>query len=176
MGIEFEVSDSDVLMDIKIISPSVFREERGSIWTSYHQDHLNNLLPPKINFKHDKFSCSKKNVLRGIHGDNKSWKLVSCVHGSIYQVVADLREGSQTYLKWQKFDLNCTNRIMILVPPGMGNAFYVNSSEAIYHYKLAYDGEYIDADEQFTISWNDARLGINWPSQEPILSNRDRNV
>ena len=47
----------------------------------------------------------------------------------------------------------------------MGNAFYVRSSEALYHYKLAYEGDYFDANQQFSIQWNDKKININWPSK-----------
>lgn len=173
MAIEFSVTESAVLAGVKIIAPSVFEESRGSIWTSYSKDSLGSLLPEELSFKHDKFSQSNANVLRGIHGDHKSWKLVSCIHGQIKQVVVDMRASSKTYLKWESFDIGTDNRLMILIPPGMGNAFYVSSSSAIYHYKLAYPGDYIDVDEQFTVSWNDPRLDIKWPTNDPILSERD---
>ena len=137
MAIEFDVTESEVLPEVKIVTPSVFEESRGSIWTSYSTDSLTALLPKELSFKHDKFSKSNANVLRGIHGDHKSWKLVSCIHGQIKQVVVDMRASSKTYLKWESFDLGTQNRAMILIPPGMGNAFYVSSSSAIYHYKLA---------------------------------------
>ena len=57
----------------------------------------------------------------------------------------------------------------------MGNAYYVKSTEAVYHYKLAYRGDYIDAEEQFTVNWNDKSIGIKWASENPILSDRDSN-
>ena len=133
------------------------------------------LLPDDLYFKHDKFSTSMHNVLRGIHGDTKSWKLVTCVYGEIQQVVVDLREDSPTYLKWQDFIINGNNQQLILIPPYMGNAYYVNSSEAVYHYKLAYGDDYIDADEQFSVRWDDDTIGIKWMSDNPILSNRDAN-
>ncbi|MDA8808818.1 dTDP-4-dehydrorhamnose 3,5-epimerase family protein [Gammaproteobacteria bacterium] len=176
MSIDFSIIESEVLADVKIITPSVFQESRGSIWTSYGTDSLGSLLPGDLSFKHDKFSQSNANVLRGIHGDHKSWKLVSCIHGQIKQVVVDMRASSKTYLKWESFDLGTQNRSMILIPPGMGNAFYVSSSSAIYHYKLAYSGDYIDADEQFTVSWNDPRINIKWPTNDPILSERDARL
>ena len=44
----------------------------------------------------------------------------------------------------------------------------------MYHYKLAYPGEYFDAEEQFSVKWNDAEIGIEWPSFSPILSERDK--
>jgi dTDP-4-dehydrorhamnose 3,5-epimerase len=127
-----------------------------------------------MHFKHDKFSVSKKNVLRGIHGDTKSWKLVTCVYGEIQQVVVDLRKDSPTYLKWQDFIINNNSQQLILIPPYMGNSYYVNSEQAVYHYKLAYDGHYIDANEQFSIKWDDDRVGINWLSDTPFLSDRDK--
>ena len=176
MAIEFSVTESAVLSGVKIVTPSVFEESRGSIWTSYSADLLGSLLPGELSFKHDKFSQSNANVLRGIHGDHKSWKLVSCIHGQIKQVVVDMRTSSKTYLKWESFDLGTQNRSMILIPPSMGNAFYVSSSSAIYHYKLAYSGDYIDADEQFTVSWNDPRINIKWPTNDPILSERDARL
>ena len=176
MKIDFEIEPSSILKDVKIITPSIFEEPRGSIWTSYLDSTIGSLLPADINFKHDKFSKSKANVLRGIHGDHKSWKLVSCIHGSVKQVVVDMRENSDTYLTWQSFDLTENNKKMVLVPPGMGNAFYVTGDLALYHYKLAYIGEYVDASDQFTIMWDDPRLNINWPTDNPILSERDRRL
>jgi len=176
MAIEFSVTESAVMAGVKIITPSVFEESRGSIWTSYNTDIIGSLLPDELSFKHDKFSQSNANVLRGIHGDHKSWKLISCIHGQIMQIVVDMRVSSKTYLKWESFDLGPQNRSMILIPPCMGNAFYVKSSSAIYHYKLAYPGDYIDADQQFTISWNDPRINIKWPTNNPILSERDARL
>lgn len=176
MGINFEIEESDTLKGVKIITPSVFEEPRGSIWTSYQDDTIGSLLPKGLYFKHDKFSKSKSNVLRGIHGDNKSWKLVSCIYGAVKQVVVDMRETSNTYLSWQSFDLAEENKKMVLMPPGMGNAFYVTGACALYHYKLAYRGEYVDASDQFTIMWDDPRLKINWPTDNPILSERDRRL
>ena len=176
MSIDFDIQSSETLDGIQILRPSVFEEPRGNIWTSYRSDKVDGLLPDGVSFNHDKFSQSEHNVLRGIHGDHKSWKLVTCVYGEIHQVVVDMREGSATYLKWQRFVISRQNQQLILIPPGMGNAYYVSSETAVYHYKLAYDGDYIDADEQFTVAWNDPRLNIDWPADEPILSARDARL
>ena len=108
--------------------------------------------------------------MRGIHGDVKTYKLVTCVYGEVHQVVVDCRKDSQTYLKWEKFIINENNQQIILIPPNMGNSYYVSSNHAVYYYKLAYDGEYLDAQDQFTYAWNDEKIGINWPTTKPILS------
>ena len=175
MAIDFEISNSKKIKGLKIIRPSIHIEDRGEIWSSYSKDLLGELLPENILFKHDKFSTSKKNVLRGIHGDDKSWKMISCIQGSIMQVVVDMRKTSETFLKWESFKIGDDNRLMILIPPNFGNAFLVLSEIATYHYKLAYEGKYFDVEDQFTIPWNDPRVGIRWPVDNPILSNRDKN-
>ena len=173
MSIDFEIKESDVIKGVWIIKPSISTDLRGNIWTSFLKDEVERLLPEDLSFKHDKFSTSKHNVLRGVHGDTKSWKLVTCVYGEIQQVVVDLRKGSPTYLQWQDFMISSESQKMILIPPNMGNAYYVTSAEAVYHYKLAYEGDYIDADEQFSVKWNDESIGIKWLTDSPILSNRD---
>ena len=62
----------------------------------------------------------------------------------------------------------------ILIPPQFANGYCVISDEAVFHYKLAYDGCYADVNDQFVIRWNDKRLGINWPTNKPILQDRDK--
>ena len=173
MAINFKISKSTILGDVWIIKPSIAEDNRGNIWTSFLKDEIEKILPDDLYFKHDKFSKSKKSVLRGIHGDDKSWKLGTCVHGAIHQVVIDCRKESDTYTKYETFEINGDNQISILIPPRFGNAYFVRSKNTVYHYKLAYDGDYIDADEQFSYKWNEPLFNINWPIDEPILSIRD---
>ena len=174
MSINFEIEESELISGVWIIRPSISNDIRGNIWTSFLRGEVEKLIPETASFKHDKFSMSKQNVLRGIHGDSKSYKLVTCVFGKIQQVVVDLRKDSPTFLSWQDFVISSDDQIMVLLPPNMGNAYYVCSKEAVYHYKLAYEGEYIDADQQFSVRWNDDTIGINWMGNSPILSVRDQ--
>ena len=174
MSFNFQIVESEILEGVKIIKPSIAEDTRGNIWTSYSRDFIDGLLPTGVEFIHDKFSHSKKNVLRGIHGDQKSWKLVTCVSGEILQVVVDCRVESKTYEQYQSFNISTDNQISILIPPRMGNAYFVKSDNATYHYKLAYLGSYIDADEQFSFKWDDPRFAIKWPINNPILSERDQ--
>lgn len=174
MAMEFDIQESKKIRGVYIVAPSISSDLRGNIWTYFLKDEIEKLLPKDLFFKHDKFSRSCKNVLRGIHGDHKSWKYVTCVYGDIMQVVVDCREDSPTYLQWESFDINKDNQKMILIPPNMGNAYYVRSQEVVYHYKYAYEGEYLDVKDQFTFAWNDERIGVKWPfTGKPILSSRD---
>ncbi|PLX11400.1 MAG: dTDP-4-dehydrorhamnose 3,5-epimerase [Marinilabiliales bacterium] len=171
---DFNIERSNVLSDVLIITPSMHWDLRGNIYSSYNVDYYNDFLTKKLDFKHDKFAQNKHNVLRGLHGDHKTWKLVSCVWGEIYEVVMDMRKESQTYKKWDAFDLSAEEYRQVLIPPGYVNGYYVKSENAVFHYKLAYDGEYIDAGEQMTFRWDDPDLGIIWPCKNPILQARDK--
>ena len=71
--------------EIKVINNSTFKDKRGYYWTTWKKGTLN-----KINFNHDKFSMSKKNILRGFHCDFKSWKLLTCVYGELLLVVINV--------------------------------------------------------------------------------------
>jgi dTDP-4-dehydrorhamnose 3,5-epimerase len=157
-----------MLEEIKIFQTDSFEDHRGELYTVFNQkDH-------DIVFNHDKISVSKKNVLRGLHGDYKSHKLLSCIKGSLYVVVVDARENSKTYKEWDSFILTDMNKVSILVPPGFANGHYVLSEEAILYYKWSYPGEYPDVQDQFTVKWNNPSLKIQWPTNNPILSERDK--
>jgi len=170
---EFKIQQSSIIRDVIIITPSMFWDARGNIYSSFNQDLYEKHLSKQLEFKHDKFALSHNNVLRGLHGDNKTWKLVSCVYGEIYEVVVDMRPNSPTYMKWDSFTLKADEYVQVLIPPNFVNGYYVKSEKAVFHYKLAYDGEYVDAEEQMTFLWNDKKFGIEWPCENPILQKRD---
>ena len=156
--------------EVRVFTPDVHTDYRGELWTTWNRDEF----PVDLKFNHDKVSTSRKNVIRGIHGDNKSWKLVTCLYGELYFVVVDNRKDSITYLEWDYIILNDKNRKMILVPPNFGNSFCVLSNYSIFMYKWSYTGKYPDVQDQFTLKWNDPKLNINWPTNNPILSERDK--
>ena len=175
MKFKGDMRESETLKGVFLFSQTSFQDERGEIWTSYHKEQLNEFTGLTLSFCHDKFVRSRKNALRGIHGDPKTWKLVSAVSGEIFQVVVDARPGSDTYLQYDAFTLRGENLQSLLIPPGFGNAFLTLTESSMYHYKLAYAGAYNDHHEQFTLKWNDPRIGIQWPIEFPILSERDND-
>ena len=155
------------LNDIKEFTIDAFEDFRGSIYTTYHQTDFD------LSFIHDKISVRRQNSLVGIHGDFKTHKLVTCLHGEIFVAIVDNREDSSDYQKHRTFILTGDNHKQLLVPPGMGNSFLVLSELCIYSYKLAYDGDYADVGEQFTLKWDDPKYNIYWPIKNPMLSERD---
>lgn len=158
------------IKDVHVTTPDIYTDFRGDLWTLWDKSKSNF----NLDFNHDKVSTSRKNVLRGIHGDFKSYKLVTCLHGEVYFVVLDNRKTSPTYGEWDSMILDNKTRKQVLIPPGVGNGFLVLSRSAVFHYKWAYDGEYPDVDEQFTIKWNNKKFNIYWPIKEPILQFRDK--
>jgi len=159
--------------EIKTHTPSVYEDYRGELYTTWNENEFKSIFNIDLNFIHDKVSVSKNNVLRGIHGDFKSWKYMSCTYGEVYYVVVDNRKESKTYKMWDWEILSSKNRKMMLIPPGYGCSFYVLSKLAIVNYKWAYEGSYPDVDDQFTLKWNSPELNISWPCKNPMLSERD---
>lgn len=153
-----------------ITSPTVFEDFRGS-YVELYNERLYAEAGIRVKFIQDDISTSTRSVLRGIHGDQETWKLVSCPLGELYLVVVDCREGSQHFGEWVAFTLSERNRLQVLVPPGCGLAHLVLSERAVFHYKQS---THYNRAAQFTYLWNDPRYHIHWPVSDPILSERDR--
>ena len=160
--------------EVPVYSPSVYREFRGEIFTTFHsQSHpVMDLLPKEVNI-HGRFSKSYQGVLRGLHYDTKTWKLVQALVGDIYLVVLDVRQGSATYGKWESYIISERTRDQVLVPPGFANGHFA-LTDCIFHYNLFYEGDYVDENSQGVVRWNDPEFKIEWPTDKPILQARDR--
>lgn len=161
---------SKTLLDgVLLVKPDVFEDHRGEYIETYNEKILSE-HGIDIKFVQDDISVSTKHVLRGIHGDDETWKLISCLHGKFYLVTVNCDMESKNFGKWQSFVLSDRNRLQVLVPPKYGNAHLVLSDKAIFHYKQS---TYYDRSKQFTYRWNDETLNIWWPIKNPILSQRD---
>jgi|TARA_R110000822_G_scaffold217168_2_gene351670 dTDP-4-dehydrorhamnose 3,5-epimerase len=166
---KFKYTDT---LGIAVITPDVFHDFRGEYVETWNSETYKVFYD--VEFKQDDISTSVKHTLRGLHGDFTTWKLVSCLYGSLLQVVVDMRPESRTYLKHELFSINDKNRNQILIPPGFANGHLVMSDFGIFSYKQStlYGG----ASKQFTVRWDDPKVGIEWPINNPILSSRDKNA
>ncbi len=149
--------------------PTVFEDFRGTYVETYNEQ-LYRDSGVDVTFVQDDISVSSRHVLRGIHGDAETWKLVSCLYGKFYLVVVNGDKESSEYGRWQGFTLSEHNRLQVLIPPRHGNGHVVMSEQAIFHYKQS---TYYNPKGQFTIVWNDPAFNIWWPVKRPILSRRD---
>jgi len=168
-----EIKTSEVFPEVKILKPDPWFDYRGEMWTFWEKE--NEVLPKEHEWKISKFTRSRKNVLRGLHGDNVTWKNITCVWGECYLVVVDNRQDSVNYLKWDSFIISERNHLSVLVPPGFSNAHLCLSEECLFHYTQSYPEDYVDwMDQDKCLKWNDERIGINWPIKNPILNSRDK--
>ncbi len=158
------------LKNVLVIKLAVFEDFRGQFLETYNEE-LYQKKGIDIKFIQDDISVSKKNVLRGIHGDNRTWKLVSCLYGKLELVVVNCDKNSKDFGKWQSFILSDKNRLQVLIPPKYGNAHLILSREAIFSYKQS---TYYEPKGQFSYKWNDPNFKIRWPIKNPILSKRDK--
>lgn len=154
---------------VLLIKVDSFEDHRGEYIELYNQA-LYESKGVRIHFVEDDISIATTSVIKGIHGDALTWKLISCLHGKFYLVVVNYDKNSKDFGKWESFVLSEANKRQVLVPPNYGNGHLCLSEKSIFHYKQS---EYYDASRQFTIKWNDPRFNIWWPIKNPILSIRD---
>lgn len=157
---------------LRITPPTRFEDFRGEYVELYNEQIYRDAGVDQ-GFVQDDISVSSRHVLRGLHGDAVTWKLVCCLHGKFYLVVVNNDPTSPQYRKWEGFTLSDKNRQQILIPPKFGNGHLILSENAIFHYKQT---SYYSRETQFTLKWNDPVLGIWWPIDTPILSRRDQGL
>ncbi|HOM99014.1 MAG TPA: dTDP-4-dehydrorhamnose 3,5-epimerase family protein [Acidobacteriota bacterium] len=168
-----QFTESSLIPGLKTIQPPVFHDYRGEYIETFNEGRYSftDRHGRPIRFVEDDVSISRNHVLRGLHGDEKTWKLIQCLLGEIYVVVVDMRSDSPAYLRWESFDLNEKNRMQLLIPAGCANGHLCLSERCIFSYKQS---EYYGGTEnQFTVRWDDPKLEIWWPIRNPILSRRD---
>ncbi len=157
------------LPGVLLIDLDVFLDFRGQYVETYNEQ-LYKKHGIDVTFVQDDVALSHKDVLRGIHGDDENWKLISCLYGSIYVVIVNCDQASADFGKWQSFTLSDEKRQQILIPPKHGNSYVTLSDKSLFHYKQS---TYYEGSRQFTYKWNDPKFNISWPIKNPILSKRD---
>ena len=160
-------------LKLSMIYPKTdFKDNRGRYIQSFSLKDYKKII--NHNFVEDDFSLNKKNVFKGVHGDFKTWKLVSCVYGKCEAVIVNYDRKSKKFGRWEKFILSPSSYYQILIPPSYGNSFLVLSDYAIYHYKQTkyYSGK----DRQFTINYKDPFFKIKLSKKKIIVSKRDKDA
>ncbi|CAK1928776.1 dTDP-4-dehydrorhamnose 3,5-epimerase [Vibrio crassostreae] len=158
-----------------IIKPKVFGDERGYFLEAFHAERYREVAGIKESFVQDNRSRSSKGVLRGLHFQKTKpqGKLVTVTSGSVFDVAVDLRPNSETFGQYESIILSADNKIQFYVPPGFAHGFVVLSDIADFQYKCT---NYYDLDDESGVIWNDEELGINWPIDNPIISEKDAKL
>lgn len=160
------------LPGVLLIEPTVFRDPRGFFFESYNEKRFaENGLPS--HFVQDNHSKSVAGTLRGLHAQltRPQGKLVRVLEGEIFDVAVDVRRSSPTYKKWYGVRLSADNFLQLYVPPGYVHGFAVLSERVQMEYKVT---DVYDPKDEITILWSDPDIGIAWPIENPLLSEKDR--
>lgn len=156
------------------IIPTIFHDSRGWFYEFYKEPffHQHNITEkfPQVNV-----SFSQKGVIRGLHFQQEPWqqaKLVSVLKGKVFDVVVDIRKGSPTFGRTHSFILDAERHNLLMVPAGFAHGFaaledslFLYKSSNIYH-----------RDSECGIVWNDPDLNIQWPVENPMLSEKDQKL
>lgn len=160
--------------DLVLIDPKSHQDERGFFLEAFQEERYQKLLNRKINFVQDNLSRSNKKVLRGLHYQiqQPQDKLVTVIHGSVFDVAVDIRTQSASFGQWFGTILNDENHYQLFIPKGFAHGFCVLSEIADFHYKCT---DYYNPKAEQGILWSDPNLAIDWPLSEPIVSPKDEN-
>jgi dTDP-4-dehydrorhamnose 3,5-epimerase len=163
------------LLGAYIIELEPISDERGFFartWCAkeFEEHGLNsNLVQCNLSFN------ARRGTLRGMHyqvAPHEEAKLVSCISGSIYDVIIDLRKESSTLYQWQAFELSAEKHRMLYIPEGLAHGFQTLHDDTSVFYQMS---EFYNPECSKGVRWNDIRWGIKWPIASPIMSDKDKN-
>ena len=159
------------LPDVVLIEPMVFEDDRGFFMETFHSEKYREIGVPGP-FVQDNHSHSRRGTLRGLHYQlkNPQGKLVCAVKGEILDVAVDIRRGSPSFGRWTGNLLSERNKRQLYIPEGFAHGFCVLSETADVIYKCT--DLYTPGDE-YGVFWADDTIGIDWPIDNPILSEKD---
>lgn len=154
-----------------IVEPQVFGDQRGFFVETYNAQRYRD-AGIDATFVQDNLSFSQRGVLRGLHFQNPhaQGKLVQVLQGEVFDVAVDIRRGSPAFGQWVGVRLSGDNKQQFYVPPGCAHGFCVNSETALFAYKCT---DLYHPEHDGGIAWDDPDIGIEWPVEKPLLSDKD---
>jgi len=159
---------------VLIIEPQVFGDARGWFMETYSK-----IKTPQIDceFVQDNQSFSaQKGTLRGIHFQKppmEQAKLLRCTRGAVMDFAVDLRPDSKTYKQWVGVELSAENKKQLFIPRGFGHGFITLTDDTEFIYKT---DNYYSPEHDSAILWSDPEIGIDWGTDDPVVSDKDKNA
>lgn len=166
------------LNDCFVLTPSVFRDERGLFLESYNKNLFKEVTGMDVDFVQDNQSQSTHGVLRGLHyqmGEQAQSKLVRVVFGKVLDIVVDVRKNSNTFGRSFSIILDDQDHHQLFVPKGFAHGFVTLSKKSIFSYKC---DNFYDKVSEGGIIYNDATLSLDWhlPEEDFIISEKDKQL
>ena len=159
------------LPEVLLIRPRIFRDDRGSFHETWHSERYEQAGIPSA-FVQDNVSLSRRGVIRGLHYQypDPQGKLVMVLHGEVFDVAVDIRQGSPTFGQWEGALLSAENGHQLWIPEGFAHGFAVVSETAIFAYKCT---RLYNPAGDAAIRFDDPAVGVEWGIHDPILSGKD---
>ncbi|MDX1460383.1 MAG: dTDP-4-dehydrorhamnose 3,5-epimerase [Xanthomonadales bacterium] len=159
------------LEGVLIFEPRVFGDERGFFMENWRASAYESAGLPRT-LTQSNYSRSEHGVIRGLHFQQPEpqGKLVSVIHGEIWDVAVDLRHGSPTFGRWTAAALSAQNHRQLYVPEGFAHGFCVTGESALVHYLCTRE---FRAEYDRAVAWDDPDIGISWPLSPVSMSQRD---
>ena len=161
------------LKDVLLIEQNVFGDRRGYFMETYQKNrYVSHCI--ETEFVQDNLSYSTGGTLRGLHYQfpNAQAKLIQVVQGEVFDVAVDIRRGSPSFGEWVGVHLSDHNKRQLYIPEGFAHGFCVISDTAIFSYKCS---AFYDPGSEGGILWSDPAIGIDWPLDNFLLSDKDLN-
>ncbi len=158
---------------ILLIEPAVYVDDRGFFLENFEKERYRELGITEY-FVQDNHSRSRKDVLRGLHftKNKPQAQIVTVMRGKIFDVVVDIRKNSPTFGEWFGTEHGDEGPRQVYMAHGFAHGFCVLSDYADLHYKVS---QRYDPSDDGGLRWNDPGIGIDWPVDTPVMSNRDKN-
>jgi dTDP-4-dehydrorhamnose 3,5-epimerase len=156
------------------LEPTVHGDARGFLVETFSQSRWAE-FGIDCEFVQHNHSRSVKGTLRGLHFQliPGQAKLVRCARGAIFDVAVDLRRDSGTFGQWEGHVLDDENHRQLFIPVGFAHGFCVLSDTADVSYLIS--SPYDPATEA-GIRWDDPDVAVDWPIDDPLLSERDKTA
>jgi dTDP-4-dehydrorhamnose 3,5-epimerase len=157
-----------------LLEPAVHGDDRGFLVETFSEQAWRE-AGVDVEFVQDNHSRSSGGILRGLHfqASPGQAKLVRCLRGRIWDVAVDLRRDSPTFGRWEGFELDDVSHRQLFIPKGFAHGFCVLGDIADVHYKLS---TYYDPATESGFRWDDPDVGVEWPIDDPQVSERDANA
>lgn len=164
----------ELLPGILVLKSPTFADNRGWLEIPFHRKEFEQATGEDFRVSQTIWSLSARHVIRGLHYQSAAApvaKIVGCTMGVVYDVMVDLRQESETFGDWIGYQLSPADDHHLYIPAGFAHGYASLSSQSGLFY---YQQGYYNPDESRILAWDDPTLGIRWPVQNPILSERDR--
>jgi dTDP-4-dehydrorhamnose 3,5-epimerase len=156
-----------------IIEPTLLKDHRGFFFRSFCVDEFQEIGLDADILQVNRSGTLGKGSIRGLHYQKPPFgetKVVECIKGAIFDVIVDLRTGSETFMEWFGIELNEENRKKLFIPKGFAHGFQTLTEYAEINYFVS---QKYHKDSEGGVRFDDPRIKIKWPLPFNQISDKD---